>query len=94
MDSTNLIDKLRAWPWLVAALFTTLIVGLLAPHQLGLLAWALSKLSLGAYLGYWVDRSLFPYARPDRMLDNSPDLAMLRRALIVSACVIALGMGV
>lgn len=94
MDSTKLIDKLRAWPWLVAALITTLIVGLLAPHQLGLLAWSLSKLSLGAYLGYWVDRSLFPYARPDRMVEGMPDLAMLRRALIVAACVIALGLGV
>ena len=65
MNKQILEDKLRAWPWLAFALITTTIVALVAPQQVGLLAWAGAKLSWGAFLGYWIDRSLFPYARPD-----------------------------
>lgn len=64
MPLPRLIDRLRAWPWLAGALITTLIVAWMAPHQIGVLVWSLSKLALGAYLGYWIDRSVFPYARP------------------------------
>jgi hypothetical protein len=74
-------------------------------------------------VGYWLDRSLFPYARPDvfleldgdpEVLDESfgpegfsiqlaaqPDavllqvlgVAMLRRAIIVGAAMLAMGLG-
>lgn len=60
----TLLDKFRAFPWLLLALFATAAVGHFAPYQLGVLVWSLSKLCLGAYLGYWVDRTIFHYARP------------------------------
>lgn len=115
MISRKVLDKLRVGPWLVAALVMAAIVGVLYPHQLGVLLWSLTKLSFGAYLGYWIDRSLFPYARPhvlfygaDRLSDTSrpeqveggrtmrreASLATLRRAIIIGATVLALGLGV
>jgi len=50
--------------WIVITLALTLAVGLLAPHQLGVTLYKISLVSLAAVLGYWIDRSVFPYARP------------------------------
>lgn len=97
----NLLDKLRIGPWLILAIVTTLVVGLLYPHQLGVLLWSLTKLCWGAYLGYWIDRSIFPYARPDRFNPDKDiaertlwEMLMLRRAIIIAAAILALGLGV
>ncbi|WP_085919074.1 putative holin [Halomonas sp. CSM-2] len=100
MNQKNLFDKLRIGPWLILALITTVAVGFLYPHQLGVLLWSLTKLCWGAYLGYWIDRSIFPYARTgDHALINNAELSalalmMLRRALIIAAAILALGLGV
>lgn len=117
MTRQSLIDKLRLGPWLIAAILMAIIVGLLYPHQLGVLLWSLTKLSFGAYLGYWIDRSLFPYARPHELFSQASALgesgatreeraltrsrlrreasfATLRRAIIIAAALIALGLGV
>lgn len=108
----NLLDKLRIGPWLILAILTTVVVGLLYPHQLGVLLWSLTKLCWGAYLGYWIDRSIFPYARPHGLFGRANDLAFseniegarnmrraaalatLRRAIIIAAAILALGLGV
>lgn len=100
MNRQSLLDKLRLGPWLILALLCATIVGLLYPHQLGVLLWSLTKLSFGAYLGYWIDRSIFPYARPGNFTYSSAHsmtawaMLMLRRALIIAAALIALGLGV
>lgn len=118
----------RMADWLIAAILLTLLVWLLAPHQLPVSAYKLSLIALAAVAGYWIDRSLFPYARPDSFLvlvgddedyDGAEDagdefgpyprteiratadqpllnafgLAMLRRAIIVAAAMIAVGLG-
>ena len=97
----DLLDKLRIGPWLILAIITTVVVGVLYPHQLGVLLWSLTKLCWGAYLGYWIDRSIFPYARPDGFNpDRDPkertlwELLMLRRAIIIAAALLAIGLGV
>ncbi|MEX0745300.1 MAG: putative holin [Phycisphaeraceae bacterium] len=108
----TLIDKLRALPWLLLALVATAVVAGLAPYQLGVLAWSLAKLCIGAYLGYWIDRTIYPYARPHdlfgranllasrdqndgaRHLRQQASLATLRRALVMAAVILALGLGV
>lgn len=90
----TLTDKLRAWPWLALALIITALVGVIAPHQLGVLAWSLSKLAFGAYLGYWIDRSIFHYARPGDLTEFEQHMAGLRRAVIIAAAILALGLGV
>lgn len=100
MNTQSLLDKLRIGPWLILAIITTIGVGLLYPHQLGVLLWSLTKLCWGAYLGYWIDRSIFPYARPGSFTFDGPGgmsaiaLLMLRRAIIIAAAVLALGLGV
>ena len=100
--ASRLIDMLRVWPWLLGAMITVALVFVLDPHRIGLLIWSLSKLSLGAYLGYWIDRSIFYSARPGdtKFQDANSALAtmltgcMIRRAIIIAASVLALGLGV
>lgn len=77
-------------------------------------------MALGGWGGYWLDRSLFPYARPHEHLsdqdeDPLPEVGgvpgsemmagavlmttsafgqtMLRRAIIVAACLVCVGLG-
>ncbi|WNL39842.1 putative holin [Halomonas sp. PAMB 3232] len=99
MNRSTLLDKLRIGPWLVGAIITSIVVGILYPHQLGVLLWSLTKLCWGAYLGYWIDRSMFPYARPGAWVDSDADRPllpqfMLRRVIIIAAAILALGLGV
>jgi hypothetical protein len=111
--------------WLLAAVVLMLFVWQLAPQQLPVSLYKLSLIALAAVAGYWIDRSLFPYARPDWFLalvsdddeDDEPvasgpdgdvfearlavdqpmlrlmGVAMLRRAIIVAAAMIAVGLG-
>lgn len=103
MNNQTLLDKLRAGPWLIATLLMATVVGILYPHQLGVLLWSLTKLSAGAYLGYWIDRSIFYYARPGDSLQGRDTTSamwaeangmMIRRAIIIAAAILALGLGV
>lgn len=100
MTRESLFDKLRLGPWLIAALIMAAVVGWLYPHQLGVLLWSLTKLSFGAYLGYWIDRSIFYYARcgnytcQDANGLSAVALLQLRRAIIIAAAIVALGLGV
>lgn len=83
-----------------------------APGQMDASLWrvGLFKLELvcaGIWLGYWADRWLFPYGRPDKFLPEMPrpppddntaliswglafEAAMLRRAIVVAACIYGL----
>lgn len=88
-------DILRASPWLAITLIGVVGLSFYAPHQVGLLAWTLCKISMGAFVGYWIDRSIFYYARPlDLESDKEAFLsASNRRALIMSSTIIASGLG-
>ena len=110
--------------WLLAAALLSLAVWWIAPQQLPVSIYKLSLVALSAVAGYWIDRSLFPYARPDVFLaletthnplpplecDDASDtclliaepneallrvmsMCMLRRAIIVAATMLAVGMG-
>ena len=91
----------RMADWLLAAVFLCVLVFLLAPQQLPVSLYKLSLIALAAVAGYWIDRSLFPYARPDTFIFKFESegavwlfaAAMLRRAIIVAACMIAVGLG-
>lgn len=97
-----MLPRLAGWKLLIAALFLALYV--LAPQQLPLTLYKLTLVATAGVVGYWLDRSLFPYARPDRCLsaDRQRILpnrnlmlssAMLRRAVIVAACIIGVALG-
>lgn len=86
---------IRMFDWIVVTILLTAIIGLLAPHQLTVSLYKLSLVSLAAVVGYWIDRSLFPYARPDELAltDAEASAAQIRRALLVSACIIGVALG-
>lgn len=115
---------LRMNDWLLAAIVLSAAVWWIAPQQLPVSIYKLSLVALAAVAGYWIDRSLFPYARPDMFLalegagDPLPPLecdaesdtcllvtvpneglmrvmgiCMLRRAIIVAATMLAVGLG-
>lgn len=88
----------RMLDWLVIAATLTGIIYVIAPQQLPVTLYKLSLISIAAVVGYWIDRSLFPYARPDVFLNDGPadvafSAAQLRRAIIVAACVIGVALG-
>ncbi len=97
-----LFDKLRCIQWLLLALFFTMLLAFSEPYQLVVLVWELAKLCIAVFLGYWIDRSIFFYARPGHYhpRKGSADevtaraLLMLRRAIIMGATILALGLGV
>jgi hypothetical protein len=56
--------------WLSISLALAAAVAITAPHQLGISVYKLSLVTVGAWVGYWIDRGLFPYARPHQFLGN------------------------
>lgn len=53
-------------------------------------------MALGGWGGYWIDRALFPYARPDQICKHDGAYlgpSMLRRAIVVAACLVCVGLG-
>ena len=126
----NALSKLRLLGWTLIALLLTALVLALAPQQLPVTLYKINLVALAGVLGYWLDRALFPYARPDEWVDKidtlsaidvgdgvseeglggTPGLAhelrifpdfpstmasacMIRRALIVAATMLAIGLG-
>ena len=65
------------WWWLIA-LALSLAVFVIAPQQLPVSIYKLNLIALAAVAGYWIDRSVFPYARPQvsalRALSIPPDI--------------------
>lgn len=92
----QLFDMLRMWPTLLATLATFGIVYWIAPQQVGLLVYSACKLTLAGYLGYWLDRWIFPNDRvenDDEMkVADDPERAQYRRTAIVCAALIASGL--
>jgi len=82
-------DLLRCSPLLILGLVAFAIVFWLNPAKLGLMLWGCARLAVYAYIGYWVDRALFPYARPHTLDGIAEGTAWKRRALIVSAAILA-----
>ena len=87
------------WTMQVSLLLTSLVF-LLAPQQIPVTLYKLSLITVAGVAGYWLDRALFPYARPDVYLSGYGKLAaflfavaMMRRAIIVAAVMIAVGLG-
>lgn len=62
--ASKLLDYARAWP--IGALGAALLLFALLSDlaRVDLLLWGVTKIAVLAYLGYWIDRLIFPYARP------------------------------
>jgi hypothetical protein len=88
----------RFWLWALLSALLLVAIAFVNPVNLPVVLYKLALVTLGAVLAYWVDRSLFPYDRPHTYAETGEDLiprglAMLRRALIVLACVLGLTLG-
>lgn len=51
--------------WLLITICLMAAIWFVAPQQLPVSLYKLSLVVMAAVVGYWLDRSLFPYARPD-----------------------------
>lgn len=90
------MNKFRMIEWLLISILLLALIAWLAPQQLGVSLYKLSLITTAAWLGYWVDRSLFPYARPDDLVLTEPierAAAMLRRAIVVGCAMLAVSLG-
>ena len=58
----------RATLWLLVAAVLLAGLAVLSPIQLPVVLYKATLIALAVVLGYWLDRGLFPYARPDGYL--------------------------
>lgn len=58
----------RNFLFTILAIVSLIALYLLQPLQFGVVCYKLALVFMGATVGYWLDRSLFPYARPDGFL--------------------------
>lgn len=71
--ASKIIDFFRAWPLAAVATALLLVVLVADLARIDLLIWGVTKVAVLAYAGYWIDRWLFPYARPhDWWWDETP----------------------
>lgn len=71
MEQSTIPLRLRAprtTLWLLIAAVLLAAIGVLSPVQLPVVLYKAALIALAAVLGYWLDRVLFPYARPDSYL--------------------------
>lgn len=66
-----LAGRMSLWLWVTLALVA--VVAIVAPLQIMVMLSKLVLVTLAAWLGYWIDRAMFPYARPHEFLDDSKE---------------------
>lgn len=70
-DTIHPLLKLpRTTTWLVFAVLLLCVIALISPVQLPVVLYKAALIAVAAVAGYWVDRVLFPYARPDGYLNR------------------------
>lgn len=125
------LPRMINWLWVTIALAIVAQLAMRADagSLIAVTVYKAHLLSLGGWGGYWLDRALFPYARPHTYVDGEAldinDLAahtpppgaeddtlsavagavlaggaaydypltMLRRAIVVAACLVCVGLG-
>ena len=51
--------------WLLLAIVLVVSIAAVSPQQLPVALYKLCLITLAGVVGYWLDRGLFPYSRPD-----------------------------
>jgi len=64
------IVRARMSGWLLVTVLLLAAIAATAPQLLPVSLYKLSLITSAAWLAYWIDRSLFPYARPDVFLSQ------------------------
>ncbi len=83
----------RMTNWIVITMALLMVLALIAPTKLPVVLYKAGLVTGGGVLGYWIDRALFPYARPNQVMRVHQPWAGLRRALVVMACILGLTLG-
>lgn len=85
-----MINLTRMLTWAVLAAVLYAIALNTSQPQIQTLLWKVGHITLGANVGYWIDRTAFrdryDYANPDAM-------RALSRAIIVAAAILGLSLG-
>lgn len=80
------LKKPRLCGWLMTAAGLLMVIGLVSPQQLPVVLYKLALITLAAVAGYWLDRSLFPKARPGQYLHhNHPEVTQGRHPVLEAA---------
>lgn len=89
------IPRMTAWLFFAAALVAA--IAITAPQNVPVVGYKLALATTGAVLGYWIDRGLFPYARPHLVSAKEGvaegQVAQIRRAIVVAAVIIGITLG-
>ncbi|HEY0286271.1 MAG TPA: putative holin [Pseudomonas sp.] len=98
MSNTSYRRRLRAprmTVFMVISLLLLITLAVIRPEQLQVVLYKSGLVTLGAVLGYWIDRSLFLVeARPHECIGGIHIVgAWLRRSLIALACILGLTLG-
>lgn len=84
-------DKARACALLLVFAVAFYFTYTWVPEKTGPMFYLVARIAGGGFIGYWVDRILFPYARPHALKGIEQGAAQKRRAMIVSAAIVAAG---
>lgn len=93
----------RMFYWTALAVLMVVVIGFLSPHQITVSLYKLHLAMAGGVVGFFFDRTVAYYARPDMFLgdDGKPlpgcELAFassqMRRAIVIVGWVIAVLLG-
>lgn len=83
---------LRMWQAWLVSLIILAVIYYLQPQQIGVLLYKTFFITWAAAVGYWIDRWVSPYDRPN-MLDSS-DLAPMRRTYIICFTMLSFALAV
>lgn len=64
------MNILRMVGWLLVSLMLLAIIAYFQPEKFALSVYKISLITTAAWIGYWIDRCVFPYARPDGYLNT------------------------
>ena len=67
----------RSSLFIVLAVLLLALIAVVSPVQLPVVLYKAALIALAAVIGYWLDRALFPYARPDSYLQQDWRLGTL-----------------
>jgi hypothetical protein len=94
MHFTRRMYELRMAECIVLAALSLLLIAYVSPQQITVVIYKVSLVSLFALIGFRIDRMIFSYARPDRVIPALAPAAWIRRAIIVAASIIGGTLGV
>lgn len=82
-------DKSRMLQWLIAAIVLYAVAMMIVQPQIQTALWKAGNVTLAAWLGYQIDRRAFYYER----CDKGKNMCQMRRAIIIAAAMLAIGLG-